>query len=173
MNLRPMAALAAFLLFSSAAHAGAADELIAAIDKCAAIADDSARHTCYDQLPTLVKSLVPVAAAETRMAAASSPTVPPPHEEKDSLAGLPDLFGSAPMPADHITATVESFSFDYGIFVVTLDNGQVWRQVAASGDFVHLSRDKKDQVTIWRSPFGYYVLKINGNHDIYHVRRIK
>ena len=77
------------------------------------------------------------------------------------------------MPADHITATVVSFTFDYGVFVVTLDNGQVWRQVAAIGDLVHFSRDNKDQVTIWRSASGDYVLKIKDYHTTYHVRRIK
>jgi hypothetical protein len=170
MNLRPMAALAALFLFSSAAHAGAAEELIAAINKCAAIAEDASRHACYDQLPTLAKSLTPVAAAETQTAAASPPAAPPPDEEGGFLSGI---FGGMPVPADHITATVESFTVSYGLFEVTLDNGQVWRQTTASGNLVRFSRDKKDQVTIWRSPFGYYVLKINDYPELFHVRRIE
>jgi hypothetical protein len=173
MNLRPMTALAAFLLFSSAAYAGAAEELIAAIDKCAAIAEDASRHACYDQLPTLAKSLAPVAAAETQTAAASPPAAQPPDEEEGSLTDIFDIFGSAPVPAVHIAATVESFTVSFGLFEVTLDNGQVWRQVAASRELVRFSRDKKDQVKIWRSRFGYYVLKINDYPDLFHVRRIK
>jgi hypothetical protein len=157
MGLRLMAASAAILLLSSVAHAGVAEELTAAINKCAAIADDGMRHACYDRLPTLLKPPAPGAAADA----------PPPDD------GDFDLFASEPPPAVRITATVESFTFDYGVFVVTLDNGQVWRQVATIGDFVHFAKDKKDRVTIWRSRFGYYVLKIEGYHVTYHVRRIK
>ncbi len=181
MSQRQMAALAVFLLLSSAARVASAEELTTAINKCAAIADDATRHSCYDQLPTLLKSPAPVTAAETPPAAAAPapppaaipPTAPPPNEEKASLGGLFDIFDSEPVPADHITAAVESFTFDYGVFVVTLDNGQVWRQVAATGDLVHFSRDNKNQVTIWRSSSGDYVLKITGYHPTYHVRRIK
>ena len=157
MGLRLTAGLAAILLLSSAAHAGVAEELTAAINKCAAIADDGMRHACYDRLPTLLKPPVPGAAAEA-----------PPPDDSDS-----DLFGSQPLPAVHITAAVESVTFDFGVFVVTLDNGQVWRQVASIGDPAHFSKDKKDQVTIWRSRFGYYVLEIEGQHTTYHVRRIR
>lgn len=168
MTLRPMAALAALLLFASAAHAGAAEELISAINKCAAIADDAARHACYDQLPTLVKSLTPVAAAEARQLAA-----PPPPPATDSASGLFDLFADVPVPANHIAATVVSFTYSYGLFILTLDNGQVWRQVVSNGDTVPLHKDEKTEVKIWASPFGDYNLRITGYHRLYKVRRIK
>jgi hypothetical protein len=167
MGMRLTAALAAVLLVSSAAHAGVAEELTAAIKKCAAIADDGMRHACYDQLPTLLKAPAPGANAEP---AAAQPNASPSGEASDSW---PVTFGSDPVPADHITATVESFTYDNGVFVVTLDNGQVWRQVAAIGGQVHFSRDKKDHVAIWRSAFGYDVLRIEGHHTTYHVKRIK
>lgn len=167
MGMRLTAALAAILLLSSAAHAGVAEELTAAIKKCAAITDDGMRHACYDRLPMLLKAPASVADAEP---AAAQPKASPSDEEDGYL---PDLFASEPVPAVHIAATVESFTYDYGVFVVTLDNGQVWRQVAAIGGQVLFSLDKKDQVKIWRSPFGYYVLKIEGHHTSYHVRRIK
>ena len=175
MSSRPIAALAAVLFFASAAHAGTAEELAAAINKCAAIADDATRHACYDRLPTLVKSLAPVAAADAPPPAATRPTDPPPNEEKGFFAGVFDSFGHvpAPVPVEHVTAMVESFKFDYGNFVVTLDNGQVWRQVAATGDLVPLSRDNKDKVTIWRNSFGDYVLKINDSYTLYRVKRIR
>lgn len=183
MGLRPMAALATILFFSSAAHAASAEELTAAINKCAAITDDGMRHACYDQLPTLVKRPAPVVAAEAPRPAVIQPDAPsaaaippkavPSSEEKGYLSGVFDRFGDVPVPADHITAKVESFTFEYGAFIVTLDNGQVWRQVAARGDLVRLSKDKKDQVTIWRDSFGYDVLKIEGYHTTYHVRRIR
>lgn len=168
-----MAALAAILLLSSAAQAGVAEELTAAINKCAAIADDATRHACYDQLPSVEKSLAPVAAAEASSRAAAQAKAPPPAGETSPQADDFNLFASEPVPADHISATVVSFTADYGLFIVTLDNGQVWKQVADVGALVHFSKEKKDHVTIWRNRFGEYVLKIEGFHPRYHVRRLK
>lgn len=168
MTLRPFAAVAASLLMASAAHGGAAETLIAAINNCAAMTDDGQRHSCYDQLPALAKSLMPAAASESRAAAA-----PRPADGNGSGSSSWTLFGETAIPADHITATVESFTYDYGIFVVTLDNGQVWRQVAASSDLLPLSRSRKVQVIIWRDDFGRFVLKFEGYHTKYTVKRIK
>ena len=173
MSPRLVAAVVTILLFASAAHAATAEELTAAINKCAAIADDATRHACYDRLPTLVNAPTPVAAAKAPPLGAPQSTTPPPSAESGSSDGLFGLFRDVPVPADHISAKVESFTFDFGTFIVTLDNGQVWRQVAATGGLVHLSREKKDQVMIWRSSFGYDVLRIEGDHTTYHVRRIK
>ena len=164
MGPRLMAALAALPLLSSAAQAGVAEELTAAINTCAAITEDVTRHACYDRLPALVKALGPVAEST----AASKPAAPP--EDKDSFSSL---FDGEPLPADRITATVASVAYYSGAFTVALDNGQVWTQIAATGDPVRFSREKKDQVTIWRSRFGYDVLKIEGRHVTYHVKRIK
>lgn len=190
MRLRLLAFLAAFLFLSSVAHAGVAEELIAAINNCAAMTDNGTRHACYDRLPTLLKSLAPVAAAAPVTAAPVAITAPvataeaprptatqqkasPPVEEKDNSGGFFGLFASEPIPADHITATVESFTHDYGVFVVTLDNGQIWRQVTATGGLVRFSSEKKDEVTIWRNSFGEDVLRIKGYPVTYRVRRIK
>lgn len=158
MGLRLMASVAALLLLSSAAQAGVAEDLTAAINKCAAISDDATRHACYDRLPQLLKAL--------------PPDTPKAQEEKESSGGGFSLFGSTPIPANHIDATVEAVTYDFGLFVVTLDNGQVWRQVSAQGGRVLFSSEKKDKVKIWRGDFGD-VLRIDGHPETYRVRRIK
>lgn len=175
MQSRALAALAAFQLVSCAAYAGVADELITAINKCSAIPDDNTRHRCYDTLPALVRSFTaakPAEAAKTVVAAPAPPAAKP-QEESSIFSRLLGNADSEPAPADAIAATIESYTFDYGLFVVTLDNGQVWRQVAAIGDVLHLSKDRKDKVAIWRNAFGDDVLKIEGFRTKYHVRRIK
>jgi hypothetical protein len=185
MRPRLMAALAAILLLSSAAHAGVAEELTAAINTCAAISDDATRHACYDRLPAVVKSLAPVAAAgataSTQSTAlppvASQPEVPaaaPARADEDKGSfGFFDLTASEPVPADHISATIESFTYDLGAFIVILDNGQVWKQVKSATRQVRLSKDRKAQVTIWHSRLGYDALRIEGDDLTYHVRRIR
>ena len=157
MGLRLMASLAALLVLSSAAQAGGAEDLTAAITKCAAISDDATRHACYDRLPALLKTLPPDAPKAQA-------------EEKES--GGVSLVGSTPIPANHIDATVEAVTYDFGLFVVPLDNGQAWRQVSAQGGRVLFSTEKEDQVKIWRGDFGD-VLKIDGHPETYRVRRIK
>ena len=175
MRLRSLAALAVLFLFSNAAEAGIAEDLIAAIDKCAAIADDAARHKCYDALPAVAKSLTPSMTPGAAATAVPPPTTASaataPADKRPEIAA--DASGGEPVPADHISAIVESFTFDFGVFVVTLDNGQVWRQVATNGDILHLSKSQKDHVTIWRNAFGVHVMKIEGYRTEYHVRRIK
>ncbi len=68
MNLRPLAVLAVFLLASSAAQAGSDDGVVAAIGKCAALTDNTARLACYDQIAAQMKI----------MAAAPQTTAPQP-----------------------------------------------------------------------------------------------
>jgi hypothetical protein len=192
MHLRFMAAVAVLLVSASAAHAGLAEELIAAINKCESMPDTNTRHTCYDRLPAVVKSLTTQATAQASAAAPMPTTTPMPAATPTAAAATPapapatparpeskgflaSLFDSDddPLPAEITTATVESYTFDYGIFVVTLDNGQVWRQVAALGDRVPLSQERKNQVKIWRKASGEFVLKIDNSPTKYHVRRIK
>jgi hypothetical protein len=185
MHLRSMAAVAVLLVSASAAHAGLAEELIAAINKCESMPDTDTRHTCYDRLPAVVKSLTTQAAAQAPAAApmpaatptaaatpAPAPAAPARPESKGFFASLFDS-DDDPLPAEITTATVESYTFDYGLFVVTLDNGQVWRQVAALGDRVPLSQERKNQVKIWRKASGEFILKIDNSPTKYHVRRIK
>lgn len=170
MHMRSMAAAAVLLVTASAAHAGVAEDLIAAINRCAGMPDEATRHACYDRLPAVVKSLTTDA---TSPASAAAPAAAAQPESKGFLSGL---FGSSDdeqLPTEITTATVASFTYDYGIFVVTLDNGQVWRQVAAQGDRVPLSQERKNQVKIWRRANGEFVLKIDNSPTKYHVRRVK
>jgi hypothetical protein len=180
--MRSMAAVAVLLVTASAAQAGVAEDLIAAINRCAGMPDEDTRHSCYDRLPAVVKSLTATAAAAQAptatptVAAAPAPAATPaPVAQPESKGFLSSLFGSEdePLPTEIATATVASFTYDYGLFVVTLDNGQVWRQVAAQGDRVPLSQERKNQVKIWRRANGEFVLKIDNSPTKYHVRRIK
>lgn len=170
MHLRSMAAVAALLVTTSAAYAGVAEELIAAINKCAAMPDTETRYSCYDRLPTIVKSLTTDAGTSAPAAAPVSAAQP---ESKGFLSNLFSSPDDEQLPTEITTATVESFTYDYGIFVVTLDNGQVWRQIAAQGGRVPFSQEHKNQVKLWRRANGEFVLKLDSSPAKYHVRRIK
>lgn len=162
MRLGSIAAPVMILVLATAANAGAAEDLVAAINDCAAMPDSHTRYSCYDRLPALAKSLTAPAIPKTAAVA--------PAEKKPTASSAP---GDESEPTPLITATVESFTFDYGVFVVTLDNGQVWRQVTSLGGSVHLRKGRKDRVTIWRNAFGDDILRIDGYRTQYHVRRIQ
>ena len=100
MRSSPLAALAVFLLASLPAFAGDNDDAIAAIAKCAALNDNTARLVCYDKIagrPTTIE-VAPQAqpqVVQQPQAAQTATAAPPPTKEKEeSWFGIADWFGS-------------------------------------------------------------------------------
>jgi len=90
-------------------------------------------------------------------------------------AGRP-MAGEAPKPEplDHITANVVRVDYNgNGRFVVTLDNGQVWRQIDGDSSEAHFGKDKSYVVTISRGFMGSYNLVISGQTALFKVKRVK
>lgn len=97
MKQSPLAALAVFLFASLPAHAGAADDAVAAIGKCASLNDNTARLVCYDKIAgrsttvEVAPQAQPQTAPPVQTAAAAQP---PSKEEEESWFGIADWFGS-------------------------------------------------------------------------------
>ena len=74
---------------------------------------------------------------------------------------------------DQITARLVSYDVDGGFMTVTLDNGQVWRQI--SGSPVGTLRDAAARytVTILRGSAGAYVVKLSHFGRQLTVRRLR
>ena len=107
MKPSPLAALAILLLASLPAYAGADDDVIAAIGKCASLTGDAARLACYDQVAVQARAMaaVPQQSVATPPVAPQQPvaavppvqpaTQTPPVAQKDeSWFGLGSLFSS-------------------------------------------------------------------------------
>lgn len=102
MKPGPLAVLAVFLLAAFPARAGAADDVIAAIGKCAALTDDAARLACYDNVAGRTKTVEaapqtqPVPQAPPQAAAPARTAAAPPasKEDDESWFGIADWFGS-------------------------------------------------------------------------------
>ena len=203
MNARTVMAASAILAFCcSPALAGARDDALNAVAKCASLTDDHARLACYD-----------AAAAEVKSAIASpAESQPPTAEEQKSWFGLPNLFGGSnghapqttpkefgneslppppppPPPApgqpapppppqiiDSITAGVTDYAFNpYGKVTVFLDNGQIWKQIEGDDEnpLFAFKKSKSNTVTISRGLLGSYNMQVNGKAVIYKMRRLK
>lgn len=170
-----------------------AESLQAQLAHCVRITGLLQRLACYDGVVKDAGITVP---ASTRPAPASpyasvqAAPVPVPMMAAPALASAAPVnaappaassFGSESLPrarmppkgsARAITADVASLTFDgTGHFTVTLDNGQVWRQL--SGDMSILRQTQVSSVHIARSVFGSYDLSLPGLHATYRVVRIQ
>lgn len=117
------------------------------------------------------------------------PAVPPPAAgstlPRDQTT--PQQFGSEQLPAepstaseaaprelDSIVARVVAVNYGaYGSFTVTLDNGQVWREMPGDSSRAYFSKDRRQPVKISRGLFGSYNLVIVGENALYKVERVK
>ena len=193
MNLR-VYTIAAFFFLGPAvvAQASTRDDVLRAMDQCAAVADKDQRLACFDQLAPQVKA----ALAETPMAG------PPTLEQQKSWFGFDfgNIFGTAPKqqttpqqfgsenlpppppkegeppppgPIDSITANVTDYAFNpSGKFVIFLEGGEVWQEI--QGDAERAIFKKQDNtVLISRGLMGSYNLQINGSNKVFKVKRIK
>ena len=87
MKQSPLAALAVFLLASLPAHAGAADDAVAAIGKCASLNDNTARLVCYDKIAgrSTTVEVAPQAQPQTAPPVQTAAAAQPPSKEEGRI----------------------------------------------------------------------------------------
>lgn len=107
--------------------------------------------------------------------------------EHRTTTGSPQAFGAenlpppkaapgapSPEPLDEISAKVTSVAFNsLGRFTVTLDNGQVWRQLEGDTGTPQFGRKGNDTVSISRGILGSYNLVVDGHHAMFKVKRLQ
>ena len=143
---------------------------LAALERCASIAADTARLACYDAVTDLARATS--APAAPRAPSATEDT----HAAATSPAGV-DAFGAEQVEDPEISVPDEiqsrlvgEFSGWRGNTVFRLENGQVWRQ-SDSGRLVF--RADAPLVTIRRGAFGTYRLSVEGVNSAVRVRRVE
>ncbi|MGD0190182.1 MAG: hypothetical protein ABSD74_05540 [Rhizomicrobium sp.] len=196
MNLRLLAGIAVVLAYVTPVCAETRDDVLDALGKCAAVADDKERLACYDAIAPHVKQALATPPAEL------PGNRPPTKEEQQSWFGFnldhlfgadtaqqttPQQFGADQLPETHakedtaakevdsITARVTEYAYTpFGKFIVFLDNGQVWRQVPGDADHATFHKAASDNtVTVSRGFLGTYNLKINDSEKIFKAERVK
>lgn len=85
-------------------------------------------------------------------------------------------FGLAQKPrsSSGIVSRLSSYTFDrYGIFTVTLSNGQVWRQVTGDTSFAHWKLSAASYVVaITKGALGSYNLRVKNGPGLFKVERV-
>jgi len=171
-------------LLVSAAGAAAQDSLSAQLTACLPISGMLQRLACYDRVahsiapaprsapvqrpaasPPPVSYVPPIAAAAPPVVAAAPPI-------GLGAERLPRTASAAPRRTQELIATVASVTYDpRGRFTITLDNGQVWRQL--EGDTAVLQGARNASVRISRGAIGSYDLNVVGRNASYRVLRLQ
>ena len=171
--------LAAVLLVLSAAGVAAQDSLSTQVAACLPITGMLQRLACYDRVAhTLAPAPVPRSASLPRPPASAAPAamaLAPPVAAAPSGLGserLPRTASLAPKRPQEMIFGVASVNRDArGRFTITLDNGQVWRQL--EGDTAELTGSKVTMVRISRGALGSYDLNIVGRNATFRVTRLQ
>ncbi len=169
------------LIFTARASADTRDDVMAAMQRCSAVADDRTWLDCTygaQQLMRAKLGLTPAPAYQQRLVPPlPAPSGAGPVPQKNALAPAPVrrkgnflqiLSGNAPPIA---VSTLTAIEFDNrGAFVVTLQNGQVWRQANVESDpKAHLKVGTR--VTITSGAMWTYDLKTGDDPHAYKVER--
>jgi hypothetical protein len=149
----------------SAADTALHDAVMAGAFRCNALAEERQWLNCFYAAAQPARSRLGLSTPAAASAVSPKPAAP--------------SFGLPPRPeaaaqSDHVSARMTSYSFDrYGKFTVTLENGQVWRQL--SGDDVQARWSKPASryvVRIGSGAFRSYNLEVRNSPGLFKVRRI-
>jgi hypothetical protein len=191
MNFRiaALTTLGVLTVFSGAVYADPREDMLEAMGKCAAVADDKARLGCYDAVAPRLRDVLNTPSATL--------AGPPTKEEEKSWFGFDfgNLFGGASGPQttpqqfgaptpppdlassqlDSITAKVTNVSFTLDAkFIVFLDNGQIWQQIQGETGVARFNRPvDSNTVTVTRGILGSFNLFINDSGRGFKVQRLK
>lgn len=190
----PVLLCGAIALTAAAAQADTRDDVLSGIQRCGEIHDDRTwldclygaeqpmrAHLGLQPAPEFQQRLVPAGSAMplSAMPAAPAAAVPPPA----AVATRPPprkkpgfwstLLGEAPPVA---VSRMASYRYEKnGAFVVTLQNGQQWRQVDVDSGVqaAWLRPPSTYTVTVSSGAFGSYTLHTDDNPRIYKVEMVR
>jgi len=184
----PVLIAAAILLAAAQAQADTRDDVIAGAVRCGVIHDDRAWLDCIygaDQpmraklglqpAPEFQQRLVPTLQAGS--AAPQMKSVAPPVRSvsrpapRKKVGFLGNLLGNAPPVT---VSRMASYRYEGGGFVVTLENGEEWRQADAEGGTSAWTKAPAAYtVTISQGAFGAYSLHTSEASHSYRVERVR
>lgn len=175
-------------LVAPQAFADTRDEVIAGVQRCGVIHDNRVWLDCVygaqqpmraelglPPAPEFQQRLVPQLQMGTAMAApraAPQPAAPRPTAPRKKAGFFANLLGNAPPEA---VSRMSAFRYDKsGAFVVSLENGQQWRQTdVVDGSVAWTKEPSSYKVTIIQGAFGSYMLRTDDNPRTYKVEPVK
>lgn len=164
------------------------DEIYASSLRCARITDDRLWLDCYYGAAQPMRShlgLPPAPAAQIKLipqnvlpnsaATAATPNpliVVPPPIPQDKSGTFGNLFGDAKPVVSSLRMSNYSFGAG-GAFVVTLEDGEVWQQVNLNNIAKWNRPPSTYVISVFPGVLGSFDLRVNGQHGLYKVRRVR
>jgi hypothetical protein len=184
VDIQKLVLLCAGISLAAAAPAKAdtRDDVLAGIQRCGVINDNRTWLDCVygAQQPMRAQlGLPPAPEFQQRLVPAAQPGIAPPPLRSATRPAprkkpgfFATLLGDAPPVA---TSKMASYRYEKsGAFVVTLENGQAWRQTDVEGGTVSWMKPPSAYtVTITSGAFGSYNLHTSDNPRVYKVEPVK
>jgi hypothetical protein len=143
------------------------DAAMSAAGRCASVTAERSWLDCYYAAANPVRVRMGLAPGAGAVPAPLREEAPAPRDTglMDSLLGTRDIASSSRMA---------SYAFDRnGLFTVTLENGQTWRQIDGDSHSAHWSKAPRNYaVTIINAAFKSFSLSVKGSPASYKVRRV-
>ncbi len=153
---RTVLVLSLLLLASAPARA---DDINAQLAHCLTLNGAVERLSCYDR----------VAQGAVRTPQISQPASPPVR-----AFGQEQLSKTPAEQDERITAEITAFQADpRGRFTITLNNGQVWQQMAGDSGIAQHGPKSSRTVSISRGSLGSYDLRFSDRNITFKVRRLR
>jgi hypothetical protein len=147
------------------------DEILSQTFTCKDLPDDRQWLSCY------YAAAQPARARLGLPSAGRAPPLPVPAKPATAMQpfGIRARPQEIPDSAEHLSTRMASYSFNgYGIFTVTLANGQVWKQVSGDTSFAHWTKPASAYtVRLSHGFLGSYNLAVAGASGVFKVNRIQ
>jgi hypothetical protein len=141
-------------------------QVMSAVLRCNNLAGDREWLDCFYGVAQPVR-------AQLGLSPAPQAGVPAETSPKTVIQGPPAA--AVAHTVDSQGSRMTSYSFNhYGIFTVTLANGQVWRQLSGDTDFAHWAKPAANYlVRITHGALGSFNLKVKGGSEVFKVEQVK
>jgi len=151
------------------ADIGVRDDVMSGAFRCNGQADDRQWLNCYYGAAQPMRARLGLSAAPQRIMPVP---VPVPVQQ---FGKAPPPLATIPANVDHVSANMQSYAFDkLGWFTVTLDNGQVWKQVHGDTDFAKWKKPAASyQVRVSRGFLNSFSLQVKGQPGLFKVLRVQ
>ena len=149
------------------------DAVMAGAFRCTSAGDEREWLNCYYAAAQPMRARLGLSAApQATTIAHAPPPVPLPAAPVAQFGRKPPR-AAIPDNVDHITAQMQSYTFDkLGWFTVTLDNGQVWKQIQGDTTYAKWKKPAASyQVRVSHGFLGSYNLQVHGLAGLYKVMR--
>jgi hypothetical protein len=188
--MRVRTIIAALIVGVVPAHADTRDDVVSGISRCGVIHDNRVWLDCvYGAVQPMRSQLGLQPAPEFQQRLVPPPQLGMPAPLPAAAPAAPARVASRPAPRRKVgfwenllgdpppvsSGRMASYSFEKGGgFLVTLENGQKWRQTEVEGGTAHWTREASTyQVTVSSGTLGTYYLRTNEGPQIFKVQLVK